>query len=217
MPLKDYYKTLGVPANSTLQDIKAAYRKLAFQYHPDKNPENTYAAALFQELHEAYQTLSNTNRRKIYDEDLWLSGMGMRMHDHAITPQWLLLECKRLYEHMRKIDTYRMSHNALSEYIMMLLSDAHMAVLLQQRDDEINTQIIEYIITVTQKLQAEHIPAIAQRLAQLAGNNEELLHKIQDYVLQRKKQAGRDKLFPVLIILLTLLLAIFMYLYGKRQ
>lgn len=216
MPPKDHYKTLGIPAGSALQDIKEAYRKLAFKYHPDKNPDNAYAAAFFMELHDAYQVLSDTNKRKVYDEELWLSGMGKRMQHHDITPQWLLHECNKLYNHMHKVDTYRMSHHALSEYILMLLSDAHMAVLLRENDTNATAQIIERIMTSTQKLQIQYIPAIMQRLAQLAGNDNASLNTINNYMQQRQRKAKRDKYFPVFIIALTLALVIFMYLYGRK-
>lgn len=214
--LKDHYKTLGLPVTSTLQDIKEAYRKLAFKYHPDKNTDNDYAAAFFMELHEAYLILSNPNKRKIYDEERWLNGMEKRMHEHAITPQWLLKESTRLHEHMRKIDTYRMSHHALSEYILMLLSDAHMAVLLRDNETEINAKIVEQVLAATQKLQIEYLPGILQRLVQLTGNDTALLNKINDYTLLRQRQASRDKYGPVIVIALAVLLAIFMYFYGRK-
>ena len=58
MRIKDHYKTLGLPATASLQDIKKAWRKLAFQYHPDQNPQNAFAEASFKELQEAYAILT---------------------------------------------------------------------------------------------------------------------------------------------------------------
>lgn len=63
----DYYKVLGVSENAPEADIKKAYRKLALQYHPDKNPGNKQAEEKFKELAEAYSILSNTEKRKHYD------------------------------------------------------------------------------------------------------------------------------------------------------
>lgn len=64
---KDYYTVLGVPRNATQEEIKKAYRKLAMQYHPDKNKGNKEAEEKFKEINEAYAVLSDPEKRKIYD------------------------------------------------------------------------------------------------------------------------------------------------------
>jgi len=63
---RDYYKVLGVPRNATLDDIKKAFRKLAFKYHPDHNHE-AEAEEKFKEINEAYEVLSNAEKRASYD------------------------------------------------------------------------------------------------------------------------------------------------------
>ncbi len=68
MQYRDYYKTLGVPQNAEGKEIKKAYRKLARQYHPDKNPDNKAAEEKFKELNEAYEVLSDPEKRKMYDQ-----------------------------------------------------------------------------------------------------------------------------------------------------
>jgi curved DNA-binding protein len=68
MEYKDYYKTLGVPKTATEKEIKAAYRKLARKYHPDVNSGNKDAEAKFKEVGEAYEVLSDTDKRRRYDQ-----------------------------------------------------------------------------------------------------------------------------------------------------
>ena len=68
MEYKDYYKILGVDKNATEKDIKSAYRKLARQYHPDKNPDDRSAEEKFKEINEANEVLGNPENRAKYDQ-----------------------------------------------------------------------------------------------------------------------------------------------------
>lgn len=68
MEYKDYYKILGVSRNASVEEIKRAYRKLAMQYHPDRNPGNKQAEERFKEINEAYQVLSDPQKRARYDQ-----------------------------------------------------------------------------------------------------------------------------------------------------
>lgn len=67
MDYKDYYKVLGVERNASEADIRKAYRKLAMQYHPDRNPNDKQAEERFKEINEAYQVLSDSEKRAHYD------------------------------------------------------------------------------------------------------------------------------------------------------
>ena len=68
MAAKDFYQVLGVPDSASQDDIKKAYRRLAKQYHPDANPNNAAAAERFKEVSEAHSTLSDSEKRKQYDQ-----------------------------------------------------------------------------------------------------------------------------------------------------
>lgn len=67
MAKKDYYEVLGVERNASKDDLKKAYRKLAMQYHPDRNPGNKEAEEKFKEAAEAYEILNNDDKRARYD------------------------------------------------------------------------------------------------------------------------------------------------------
>src|SRR5690242_9500014 len=71
---KDYYAALGVAKDADQAAIKKAYRKLARDLHPDKNPGNSEAEARFKEVSEAYDVLSDTKKRQEYDEARSLFG-----------------------------------------------------------------------------------------------------------------------------------------------
>lgn len=63
----DYYSLLGVDRNASQEEIKKAYRRLALQYHPDRNPGNKEAEEMFKKISEAYQVLSDPEKREMYD------------------------------------------------------------------------------------------------------------------------------------------------------
>jgi len=75
---RDYYEVLGVARGSSEQEIKSAYRKLALQYHPDRNPNNPDAEEKFKECSEAYAVLADTDKRAAYDRfgHAGVSGVG---------------------------------------------------------------------------------------------------------------------------------------------
>jgi molecular chaperone DnaJ len=89
MAKRDYYEVLGVSKSASADEIKKAYRKLAIQYHPDKNPDNPEAEEKFKEAAEAYEVLSNAEKKARYDQfghqglggNGGFGGAGMNMED----------------------------------------------------------------------------------------------------------------------------------------
>jgi molecular chaperone DnaJ len=84
---RDYYEILGVGKTASVEEIKKAYRKVAIQFHPDKNPDNKEAEEKFKEAAEAYEVLSDANKRSQYDRfghsrgNGGFSGHNMNMDD----------------------------------------------------------------------------------------------------------------------------------------
>ncbi|MEO6905781.1 MAG: DnaJ domain-containing protein, partial [Ginsengibacter sp.] len=89
---RDFYEILGVNKNSTAEEIKKAYRKVAMQFHPDRNPGDRTAEDKFKEAAEAYEVLSDSDKRAQYDRfghnafgpgrgGGGFSGQGMNMDD----------------------------------------------------------------------------------------------------------------------------------------
>ncbi|XP_028638668.1 dnaJ homolog subfamily C member 5G isoform X1 [Grammomys surdaster] len=76
---KSLYAVLELKKGAQDEDIKKAYRKLALQYHPDKNPENPLATDIFKEINRAHAILTDPTKRKIYDRH---GSLGLYLYDH---------------------------------------------------------------------------------------------------------------------------------------
>ena len=92
MAKRDYYEVLGVEKGASLEDIKKGYRKLAIKYHPDRNPGDKEAEEKFKEATEAYEVLSDDQKRPIYDQygfagldGMGAGGGGAGGYSHAFT------------------------------------------------------------------------------------------------------------------------------------
>jgi molecular chaperone DnaJ len=75
LPKRDYYEVLGVSRDASAEELKKAYRKLALQYHPDRNPDDPRAEELFKEASEAYAVLADAEKRRAYDR-FGFAGVG---------------------------------------------------------------------------------------------------------------------------------------------
>ena len=80
MERRDYYEILGVDRSASDEEVKKSYRKLAMQYHPDRNPGDKKAEEKFKEAAEAYEVLRDSEKRKIYDRygHEGINGTGFR-------------------------------------------------------------------------------------------------------------------------------------------
>jgi molecular chaperone DnaJ len=83
MAKRDYYEVLGIDKKASSDDIKRAYRRLAIKYHPDKNPGDAEAEQKFKECTEAYEVLSNPEKRQRYDQFGHEGLKGSGMHDYS--------------------------------------------------------------------------------------------------------------------------------------
>ena len=83
MAKRDYYEVLGVGKDASADEIKRVYRRLAMKYHPDKNPDNAEAEAKFKECAEAYEVLSDTEKKQRYDQFGHDGLRGSGMHDFS--------------------------------------------------------------------------------------------------------------------------------------
>lgn len=215
--LKDYYKILEIPPNATVEEVKKAYRRMAFKYHPDANKQDVFTESYFIEAQEAYAVLSNVETRRNYDNELWLAGMTTRAREHqVVTPDWILKESIKLYNHMATVDVYRMNHKALYEYLEQLLNERHMATLTSGEAPSVNEGIVNMILDSTKGLKYIFFRPVADKLGLLAQGNTELHERVKARLRAKEREVNREKSMPYLVVLVTLLIVLAMYFWAKK-
>lgn len=213
--VKDYYKTLELPPSATPEQIKKSYRRLALLYHPDKNQDNTFTAAHFRELQEAYSVLSHPQRRKKYDEERWLSGQFNQARQRPVSAAGILDDARKLGRHLQSIDVHRMNHQALQDLLLFLLSDSHLGLLQVEADTAMRRGIAAQLLPSAAHLHHHLLQPVAERLLLLAEGDEALSEKIHNTLEQARQKAWQRKALPWVIVLITLFFCLLVFLAGR--
>lgn len=200
---------------ATPEVIKKAFRRLAHEYHPDKNPDNALAEAHFREIQEAYQVLSNNEKRAAYDHERWLSGRFTKTI-LAFTPDYLLRETEKLNAHIAEIDVYRMNKQLLHRYLLFLLSDEKLAIINRKADEQFTGQFIPEILKTVKLLPYYFAADVLERLKLISAQTATETNAIRKFGIQLKRHKRGEQLFPWLIVLFTLLLCLAMYWFSKK-
>jgi len=211
MYLKDHYKTLELAPSASLQDIKKAYRKLAQQYHPDKNSNDPYAEANFNEIKVAYETLTNPVKKNNYLQQRWYNrATGNRNTEQVITPISILKQALEFEKYSSTLDVFRMDSESLFEYMNELLSDETIRKLLQFNEAAVNNQVILTLLKPVRFLKSDKATAITDKLTRLAAGhlkNQELITQTLLQIRQKEKWE-RNRWIVVLLITIAICMLI---------
>ena len=210
--VKDYYKILELPTTATLQDIKRSFRRLAQQYHPDKNDGSHMAAAHFREIQEAYKTLSDPKKREAYHYQRWyVRSTGKPFASVPLTPAHILQECRLLQQYVASMNMFHLRFDAVSGHIRELLNENAMGLLLEQNDIAVNHEIIQSVLTSIQPLPKKYFVPIANLLLQLSGDDATTRSTIEQAVTNKKQRHIWDKYKWVLMLVITALICWLIY------
>jgi molecular chaperone DnaJ len=211
MYLKDHYKILELAPSATMQEIKKAYHKLAQQYHPDKNINDPYAGAYFNEIKEAYETLTNPAKKDNYLQQRWYNRATSNNNtEQVITPINILKQSLEFEKYASTLDVFRMDTESLFEYMDELLSDETISKLLQFNQADVNNLIMLTLLKPVSFLKSEKAIAITDKLTRLiAGSlpSQELINKTLVQI-RRKEKWERNKWIIVLLITIAICMLI---------
>ena len=214
--MKNHYQTLRLPPNASQEDIKKAFRKLALQFHPDKN-DTASSHALFLEIQESYIILSDPKKKKLYDEERYFSGLSSRKEPTQITAGWILKLAQELRKHTAYLHSYDLNHTALYDYTLLILSDTHLAYLEAENDPDTNSRLVEELLMAVNKINYAYYEKITTKLLTVNPVEVHIPELIRKSRKLKKDDHISDKWLPWIVTISVLLLCILMYLYGKRH
>lgn len=214
MLLKDYYKTLEVGPGATEQEIKKSFRRLVLRFHPDKNGGDAVAEARFREIREAYEILSDPQQREEYNYKRWYNrSLGKHFQAVPLTPQGILLECRRLQDYVRATGSTRVNYDGLSYHIRkQLLNGENIRLLRQFNNEPVTLDIILIIVDCCVSLPWRYIGPIADLLRQAANGATAPDRAIDAFVAGHQEGRLWNKYRIVLVIIVTALLCGLIYL-----
>lgn len=216
MYLKDYYGILGIEPAATIQEIKKAYRRLALQYHPDKNNNDPYAAAQFAEAKEAYEVLTNPSKKEYYLQQRWYNqSIGKRKNQDIITPVTILKQVLELEKYVSTLDIYRMDKKGLQDYILALLPDSTIHTLKTFREPETITEIVSGVLKAIHPLPRAYITEITNQLKKLSETNDEAIKQVLSFIQKNEKRYRREKYSILVIIAATAIICLVIWLAAR--
>ena len=210
--MKDYYKILEILPSASQADVKKSFRRLALKYHPDKNFGNQLYEAKFKEIKEAYDVLSDLDKRRAYNyKKSEARKFEKNQTKPPVTPQSILFKIIEFRKKVAVLDPDRTNTFALFHQIQQLLSRESIAILQQHADQRINEKIIEEIITSSKNLSATHAEQICITLTSLAGTDNTAYHAIYNFSKQARLRKRWDNYKVFFAILVGFLLCLLVY------
>ena len=215
--MKDFYAILGVSPMSTRDEIRKVYRKLAKQYHPDITSGDAYASAKFQDIKEAYETLTQPARKEAWLRERWLrQATNQGPGDSApLTPFTILERVLRFERSVSHMDVFRMDHTGVVNQARNLLSSDNLECLEKFHEADMNRTIIRHLLLAMGPVPYIQTHDVLGLLDRLAGPDPESKRIVSAFRREkiRKQRAGRWTI--PLVLLATILICILIWLGGR--
>lgn len=202
---------------ASVDEIKRKYRKLAHEFHPDKNPGDKYAESRFHDIKEAYETLSNPYKKEAWLQERWLrqvhnESMG---ESRPLTPYLILDKVLKLDKYVSTQDVFRMDQQTISEMILDIVSEENVNCLLSFRDKEINKTIIQYLLSSARPIRSNKIASLWPKLEQIAAKDHVILNEINRFRLAKKSREQNEKWTLPVVMIITVVICVLIYLSGR--
>ena len=216
MPLKDYYQILGIEVGADKPTIKKAYRKKAFQYHPDKH-EDPSDSEFFREVQEAYEVLSDASKKEQYHYERWLEqSMGAKLEGSMPAHQIIQLIIKT-EQYLSGTDKFRMNHYTLLQQLLSLFSSARIETIINEHDSSIEKTCISSAMRMSNELNSDCQLQLKSRLKKLLNKQDSLNLLWEQQISSKIKSEQQERMIiPAMIIFVILLCTIFYFFSNPK-
>lgn len=215
--MKDLYSILECSPSDSLAVIKKNYRKLALQYHPDKNPNDKYAEARFHDIKEAYEILTNPYKKEIWLQERWLHQVMNKTNfdTKPLTPFTILYEVLQWEKEIYHSDKFRINLQHIQKKLDKLLSETNVNCLLSFNESEINVQILIHLLRTLSWIPFAIAKNYLEDMIKIANGNSENLQMIKAFVKGKKKELILNRWKIPFIIICTILICFFIVFMSR--
>ena len=215
MPVKDYYKLLQVDPSADFTTIKRAFRKLAMQYHPDKNQESPSSTSHYRELQLAYEILSNPQKREEYHYQRWLEKSKGHELDTAISTDQILQLFINTERVIHEMDSFRTDNFHLLDILLNLYNTNRIELILEENESKLEKTVIQLALQSSSSLCSSYQLRLMEQLNKLLKKHPEQRSIWDEQVKTRQQKEFIEKLKVPVVILLTIILCLIILLISK--
>ncbi|MDD2793620.1 MAG: J domain-containing protein [Sediminibacterium sp.] len=212
MHLHNWYAVLSVSPTASDQEIRQTYRKLAHQYHPDKNPGNDQSSLHFQLIKEAYEVLSSPKRRSAYDRLVYLGNPVQHTPEMYHTPAELTAAANRLYQQLMQENEFFINRDWLMAACMELLSAENRQMLQQSSSEAEKTAFLTTLFQLSYFLTYRQNRILASHWQPISNGYATLESLALQYLQRKKNEHLWDKYKIWIAIAVGILFTIFIVL-----
>jgi curved DNA-binding protein CbpA len=208
--LKDYFAILGVKPSADNSEIKQAYRKLAMNYHPDKHQQDPEKTILYDQIREAYETLTEPAKRDEYLKERWRQkAAGIKFEDDLISGDVILKKAIELNQQLRYADPDRLNESRVRNQFNQVISDEMIAILVRQNDHELNSTVVSILIDTLKPLSLALCTELIPQIIKIPTDDHSIKRCTE--ILKQKRELlfwEKRKIWIVLLLTIALCLAI---------
>jgi molecular chaperone DnaJ len=216
MPIKDYYHVLNIPPGSSPADIKKAFRKLAMAYHPDKHQDSSQYNSYFSEIQEAYEVLSDPEKKERYHYQRWLErSMGHALDDSLSAEEILKLFIKA-EKYISESDAFRINKTLLLHQLLELFSTSRLTTILRNENQSLNTESIKLAIKTSSYLDSQGAVILMRHFKHFLDKDPEQRILWQNVINTLKHKEKISWLTVPIALLITLLLCLILFFAARK-
>ena len=215
MPTKDYYQILELEAGADKSSIKKAYRKLAMRHHPDKQRESESTSVHFQEIQEAYETLSDPYKRQQYLQGRWLEQAMGKNAEGFLSASDIIKLTTKTEQYLSGVDKFKLDSYTLLNYLLVIFNLTRINTILSEKNQAVENTFIEHLMLISKHLTSDGEIQLKERLKKILENNNKLNQAWLFNIAKKRKSELLDRLRMPIILALVLIICIVIYFSSK--